>query len=266
MDSRFSGAVERWQELVGQTRDAVRQELVARQLAAHLPSEPEGVRVLDAGCGQGTQALRLAALGYDITGIDPSEKLLAQAEQTADTLGMTGRVSFLLGSLEEIPKEAGTNFDVVCCHGVLMYLPKLNTAVSQLVQLARPGGVISTLTRNRASIAMRAGMMQDWEGAMSGFNARYYHNRAGVESVRADEPGEVIHAFEQLGSKVLDWYGVRLFTDHWDDVPIPDNFEQILAAEERAGKIDPYRQLTSLTHVIAKKNSFMWQNTADSNV
>ncbi|GAA2151988.1 hypothetical protein [Humibacillus xanthopallidus] len=50
-----------WLQRLGNLRNVVRQEVVARQLAPHLPAPP--ATVLDVGAGQGTQALRLAALG-----------------------------------------------------------------------------------------------------------------------------------------------------------------------------------------------------------
>jgi len=55
----------RWVGHLGSVRDLVRQELVARQLAEHLPQPAAGpvLRVLDVGCRQGTQAIRLARLG-----------------------------------------------------------------------------------------------------------------------------------------------------------------------------------------------------------
>src|SRR5919204_2306917 len=68
--------VSRWQQRLGKLRDVVRQELVSRQLAGELPPPPG--RVLDVGCGQGTQALRLARAGYQVTGLDPSDDLLAR--------------------------------------------------------------------------------------------------------------------------------------------------------------------------------------------
>jgi S-adenosylmethionine-dependent methyltransferase len=62
------GCEERWQARLGKLRDVVRQELVARQLAAELPPPP--VRIIDCGGGQGTQALRLARRGYEVTGVE----------------------------------------------------------------------------------------------------------------------------------------------------------------------------------------------------
>jgi hypothetical protein len=45
---------------------------------------------------------------------------------------------------------------------------------------------------------------------------------------------------------------VRLFTDHWGHEAPDDDFTQLLAAEEEAGRRDPYRSLAALTHTIAR--------------
>ncbi|MFI5271077.1 MAG: class I SAM-dependent methyltransferase [Candidatus Saccharimonadales bacterium] len=252
MKSNFSEGVDKWKNKIGLLRDEIRQELVTKQLSEYLPPASEKTTVLDVGCGQGTQAIKLAQSGFQVVGIDPSEELLKIAKESSSQKGLKN-LKFFKGTLEDLPKEVGTDFDVVCCHGVLMYLPDLNESISQLLRLTRPGGIISTLTRNRFDIAMRAGMSRDWQGAIEGFDKRYYNNRVGVSNVRADEPQEVIDALEASGSKLLNWFGVRLFTDHFEDESVPDNFDLILKAEEEAGRRDPYRQLTSLTHVISRK-------------
>ncbi|HTE21789.1 MAG TPA: methyltransferase domain-containing protein [Candidatus Limnocylindria bacterium] len=251
MAEKFSEGVASWQNKLGLVRDAVRQELVSRQLLEHLPSPALDINVLDVGSGQGTQAIHLANLGYAVTGVEPSEELRKIAEQ--DSERTANPVRFLNGTLENMPTEAGSGFDVVCCHGVLMYLPELEASVSRLVSLVRPGGILSVLTRNRASIAMRAGMSQDWLSAIKGFDERYYANRLGINEVRADEPEEVIESLRRNGAELINWFGVRLFTDHWEDQPLPEDFDELVEAEYQAGRRDPYRQLTSLTHVIAQR-------------
>jgi len=133
-----------------------------------------------------------------------------------------------------------------------MYLPSLAETVSALVGAARPGGLVSILTRNRAGIAMRAGMRRDWTAALAGFDARYYTNRLGLESVRADEPTEVQAALAGAGATTVAWYGVRLFSDHWDSEDPPADLDALLAAEEQAGQRDPYRTLAALTHTVAE--------------
>ena len=133
-----------------------------------------------------------------------------------------------------------------------MYLPSLTDCVNALAGTVRPGGLISLLTRNRVSIAMRAGMRRRWTEALDGFDARTYENRVGIEAVRADEPGEVQDVLRAAGADVVAWFGVRLFTDHWEREHPGDDFAELLAAEEEAGRRDPYRSLAALTHTIAR--------------
>ena len=257
-DFVFAPGVARWRQGLGKLRDSVRQELVARQLAEHLPPPTTGSRVavLDAGCGQGTQAIRLARAGYEVHGIDMSEELLsvARAAATRESSEVRQRLRFDQGDLLHLDSGFSGRFDVVCCHGVLMYLPSLQDALAALAATARPGGMLSVLTRNRAGIAMRAGMSRQWTAAVDGFDARYYRNRVGIDDVRADEPEEVRAGMERVGARRSAWYGVRLFTDHYDDAETSQDFAALLSAEAEAGRRDPYRAVAALTHTIAVRS------------
>jgi len=257
----FGPGVAAWREGLGQVRDAVRQELVTRQLADHLPppgsSSSGPVTVLDLGCGQGTQAIRLARAGYQVTGVDRSEELLAVAQDARGTEApdTRDRLRFQRADIGDLDTEFAVAFDVVCCHGVLMYLPSLDDGVAQVAGAARPGGLVSVLTRNRASLAMRAGLFGDWAEARAAFDARYYRNRLGIDQVRADDPDEVAAAIEAAGGRRVAWYGVRLFTDHWGDLDVPDDFADLVEAEAEAGRRDPYRSLAAFTHTIAVRSA-----------
>ena len=250
----FESAVAAWLAGLGLVRDAVRQELVRRQLAVNLPANGEPLRVLDAGCGQGTQAIALAGLGHHVVGIDLSDALLEAARGTAalQPTEVRRRLDFVAGDLLALGDQHMEHYDLVCCHGVAMYLPSLDDTVRALVRACRPHGIVSLLTRNRSGIAMRAGMRGEWAAALEGFDARSYDNRLGVTDVRADEPSEVRAALAAAGAVCTAWYGVRLFTDHWGQEPPGDDFTELLAAEEEAGRRDPYRSLAALTHTIAR--------------
>jgi S-adenosylmethionine-dependent methyltransferase len=244
-----------WRAGLGKVRDAVRQELVARQLAEHLPPPTTvgAVAVLDAGCGQGTQAIRLARAGYQVHGLDLSEELLALAQAAAarESAEVRQRLRFERGDLLHLDSSFSGRFDVVCCHGVLMYLPSLPDGLAALTAAARPGGMLSVLTRNRAGIAMRAGMSGQWTAAIDAFDARHYRNRVGIDNVRADEPEEVRAGMERAGASPSAWYGVRLFTDHYGAAETSQDFAALLDAEAEAGRRDPYRAVAALTHTIA---------------
>jgi SAM-dependent methyltransferase len=253
-EHRFEAGVDLWLSGLAFVRDAVRQELVRRQLSRHLGEAPPSLHVLDVGCGQGTQAIGLARLGHRVVGLDLSERLLdaARAAAGAQPGEVRDRLDFGVGDLLALSNDHVRKYDLVCCHGVAMYLPSLDETVSALAAACRPGGLISLVTRNRAGIAMRAGMIRDWTGAVEGFDARHYRNRLGIDDVRADEPREVQDALARVGAITLEWYGIRLFTDHWAAERPDPHFPQLLAAEEQAGLRDPYRSLAALTHTVAE--------------
>lgn len=144
--SRFAPGVQRWQQTLGQVRNAVRQELVARQIQPHLPLPVVGgepVRVLDAGCGQGTQAIRLARAGYHVAGVDIADDLLDQAttDLSKESPEVQARVQLDRADVLTVGERFPAEFDVVCCHGVVMYLPSLSEAVRALA--GRYGSVVS---------------------------------------------------------------------------------------------------------------------------
>ena len=253
VSARFEPGVRAWIEGVGSVRDAVRQALVSRQLAAHLPDDVGRLEVLDAGCGQGTQAIALARLGHRVTGVDVSEELLAKAERAArkEPAEVCARLGFERADVLALGAARRGCYDVVCCHGVAMYLPSLAELVDQLVAVARSGALVSLLTRNRAGIAMRAGMTGQWSAALEGFDTSHYTNRLGIEQARADDPAEVRTALNAAGADPLGWYGVRLFSDHWDREASTEDLEALIAAEEEAGRRDPYRAVAALTHTLA---------------
>jgi SAM-dependent methyltransferase len=253
-EDRFEGGVEGWLSGLGMVRDVVRQELVSRQVSSHLSASDGPLRVLDAGCGQATQAIALARLGHNVVGIDLSHALLAAARSAAalEPDEVRQRLCFEVGDLLEPDSRHIANYDLVCCHGVAMYLSSLEETVRALVRVTRRGGLISLLTRNRAGIAMRAGMTGKWSEVVEAFDARFYDNRLGIEAVRADEPDEVRAAFHGAGATTVAWYGVRLFTDHWNQERPSAGFPGILAAELEAGRRDPFRSVAALTHTIAR--------------
>ena len=97
--------------------------------------------VLDAGCGTGMMALRIAAQHPNCTvhGIDLSPKMIAVAQQDAETQGLA--VDFRVGSIIDLPYPDGS-FDVVITN--IMYhhldLAEKRQAVSEIARVLKPGG------------------------------------------------------------------------------------------------------------------------------
>ncbi|MEU8395548.1 methyltransferase domain-containing protein [Nonomuraea sp. NPDC048892] len=245
---RFSGAEDRWREGLGTLRDVVRQDLVTRQLAEHLPATP--CRVLDVGSGQGTQALRMAARGHHVTALDASRELLGLLEAGIQPGMRVRTVHAEAERLGELFEPGG--FDAVLCHGVLMYFDDPDPLIAALARRLAPGGLLSLLVRNGDALAMRPGLMRDWAGALRAFEGTGYRNRLGVDA-RADRLDELTERLGAQGLEVRQWYGVRVFSDAVPkDEPVPDDVYDLLAAEEKAGRTDPYRRVAALTHLICQ--------------
>jgi S-adenosylmethionine-dependent methyltransferase len=254
----FTGHEERWQAGLGKLRDVVRQELVARQLTAEL--RPPPVRIIDLGCGQGTQALALARRGYEVTGVDASAELLARFERdrAAEPAEVRARVRVERGLIENWAERSGVSrAEAVLCHGVLMYAADPDPVLRAVAGLTAPGGMASLLVRNGDGLAMRPGLLGNWAAcaqalSISGDSVTYA-NRIGV-TARADRLADLTARLAGHGLDVTAWYGVRVFTDTAPgDAEPPPDLAALLACEERAGRTDPYRQVAALLHVIARR-------------
>lgn len=256
MSIGFAPGEDRWRAGLGTLRQTVRQEIVARQLAAHLPDRPPR-RVLDIGCGQGTQALMLACRGHLVTGLDSSARLLGdfRAALAAEPARVGDRVRLVQAEAGTIADLfAPSAFDAVLCQGVLMYLPDPGPLLDAIARVLAPDGIVSLLVRNGDALAMRPGLLGDWDSAEKSFGATGYVNRIGLNA-RADRLEDLTAALARRRMRVSRWYGVRLFTDlAASDEPVPDaaTLAAILRSEERAGQTDPYRHVAAMLHLIAE--------------
>ena len=254
MAQGFAAGESRWRAGQGTLRQVVRQELVTRQLLGHVAP---GARVLDVGCGQGTQVLELARRGFTVTGLDASQVLLADlAASLAADPSLARRVTVVRGDLFDVASLVGPEpFDVVLCHGVLMYLDEPGPAVAALASVVAPGGLLSLLVRNGDALALRPGLAGDWAAARAAFDGAGYVNRIGVHA-RGDRLSVLAALLGTHGLDVEAWYGVRVLTDLApDDAPLPADLELVLECEELAGRTDPYRGVAALTHVLGRKVS-----------
>lgn len=103
-------------------------------LVEHAPLLPRG-RALDVAMGGGRNAVYLAGLGLEVTGVDASPEAVAAARAAAQKAGV--KLDARLADLEagyEIEKEA---YDVIVCFNYLHrpLLPQIKAGL-------KPGGVI----------------------------------------------------------------------------------------------------------------------------
>jgi ubiquinone/menaquinone biosynthesis C-methylase UbiE len=121
--------------LMGRAHDTFRERVL--ELAA-----PEnGEHLLDAGCGTGLTALRIAARhpGCKVHGIDISPRMIDAARQEAEKQGLA--VEFRVGSITGLSYPDAA-FDVVITNIMFHHLDLVEKrqAVAEVVRVLKPGG------------------------------------------------------------------------------------------------------------------------------
>ncbi len=237
----------------------VRTYVMHQQLLEHVPPPP--APVLDVGGGAGHQSFPLAEAGYDVTLLDSSPAMLDKAQQRLQRLsGEAQRRVTLVQADGHNAEEAvkGRRFAAVLCHGVLGYLEQPEPLVNQLCQCAAAGGIVSIMTGNARAGAVRPALERRWEDALASFDARTEVGVLGVQG-RADTVEELGDLLRSRGVHPLRWYGVWLFVD-WLEFSgaelDPSDSTQVAAAaavELEASRRDPYRQLSRVFHLVARK-------------
>jgi 2-polyprenyl-6-hydroxyphenyl methylase/3-demethylubiquinone-9 3-methyltransferase len=131
-----------------------------RELRAHL-GDPEGLSILDVGCGGGLLAEELAGAGADVIGVDPSEGSLSAAREHAQAGGLD--IDYRSGVAEALPVEDGWADAVVCCD-VLEHVDDVGKAVAEAARVLRPGALYlyDTINRTRRSKVLMIKLFQEW--------------------------------------------------------------------------------------------------------
>ena len=230
----------------------IRFELVTRALLMHLPGPAQ--KVIDIGGGFGQQAIMLARAGHSVLVLDKDPAMLAMAAEASasEPAEVGARISFMQGDGQDAVRLAGQDFDLACCHSVLMYQADPAPMLQALVDAVRPGGLVSILSLNRDAAAMRSGLQGRWRETLASLemgrdmDGRYAPS---LELARS----EISAMLEERGACCKQWYGVGVFTDHLSGILEVDDLEEVILAEWHAGRRDPYRQVARCFHLVAER-------------
>ncbi len=107
------------------------------------------LKILDCGCGIGTQALGLAGLGYKVTGVDISAGSIVRACREAQQRGLT--ICFTQGDLGDLDQVSGEFDVVIAIDNVLPHLvsdTELRAALKSIARKLAPDGVFLASVRD----------------------------------------------------------------------------------------------------------------------
>lgn len=114
---------------------------------------PEGrpLKLLDIGCDDGTFALRLKSLGYDVTGLEISRAGVAQTRKKG--------IKAFVGSAEKSFPVAKGSFDAAYAGDIIEHLYDTDFFIEEVMTALKQGGIFVVTTPNLASLSNRVRLL-----------------------------------------------------------------------------------------------------------
>jgi ubiquinone/menaquinone biosynthesis C-methylase UbiE len=153
-----------------------------------------GLRVLEIGCGCGSEAERFARAAAQYTAVDLTNAAVSLTQRRFELAGLPGQ--FLQGDAENLP-FANACFDLVYSHGVLHHTPDTARAIQEVNRVLRPGGraVIMLYYRNSFNYQINLRIVRRFRAHLlkskAGFRLAQLIGRNSVKELRRH--AELIH-------------------------------------------------------------------------
>jgi ubiquinone/menaquinone biosynthesis C-methylase UbiE len=123
----------------------------------HIPGFAEfprwaGKRVLEVGCGIGTDTIGFARAGARVTAVDLSPKSLELAQRRAEVYGLGDQIRFFCGNAEELDQAVPVEpYDLVYSFGVIHHTPHPDRAIEQIKRFMASDGELRLMVYSRVS-------------------------------------------------------------------------------------------------------------------
>ena len=96
--------------------------------------------MLNVGCGPGTEALVLADMGFNVTGLDFSANMVEVARCNSEKYGV--KYDVVQGDAMDLPFE-DDSFDFIASNYALWAIPDPEKAMKEWLRVLRPGGRVA---------------------------------------------------------------------------------------------------------------------------
>jgi 2-polyprenyl-3-methyl-5-hydroxy-6-metoxy-1,4-benzoquinol methylase len=145
MNNCWQASAEAWIADMGEHGDFGRRYVLDPiMLPRALARSPK--KALDVGCGEGRFCRMLKRHGVDVTGIDPTPKLI-DAARARDAEG-----TYLEVPVEQLPFH-DSSFDLLVSYLMLIDIPDIQVAIHEMVRVLKPGGALLIANLNSFNTA-----------------------------------------------------------------------------------------------------------------
>jgi ubiquinone/menaquinone biosynthesis C-methylase UbiE len=151
-----------------------------------------GLRVLEIGCGCGSEAERFARAGAHYTAVDLTNAAVSITQRRFQLAKLKGR--FVQGDAENLPFADGS-FDLVYSHGVLHHTPDTPRTIREVHRVLAPGGRAVIMLYYRDSFNYHVNL-----GLVRRFRAHLLRTELGIKLARTiwREPEEHLRRHAEL--------------------------------------------------------------------
>ncbi|HYL72602.1 MAG TPA: class I SAM-dependent methyltransferase [Bryobacteraceae bacterium] len=184
----------------------------------------KGKKVLEIGCGIGTDTINFARHGARVTAVDLTENSLQVARQRAKVFGLDDQIRFVQANAERLSDSLPVEtFDLIYSFGVIHHTPHPEKVLEQLRKYAGPNTMLKVMVYYRWSwkvlwIVTTYGKCQFWK-----------LNRLIADYSEAETGCPVTYSYSRSGGrKWLEDHGFRVtdvFADHIFPYVIPEYVE-----------------------------------------
>jgi 2-polyprenyl-3-methyl-5-hydroxy-6-metoxy-1,4-benzoquinol methylase len=112
----------------------------------------KGKKVLEIGCGIGTDTMSFARAGAHVTAVDLTPKSLEVARQRAKVFGFEDRVKFIQANAEKLSESVPVEpYDLVYSFGVIHHTPHPERVLDEIRKYIKPESTVKIMVYNRWS-------------------------------------------------------------------------------------------------------------------
>jgi SAM-dependent methyltransferase len=154
-------------------------QFVAEELAALPPG-----RAVDLACGEGRNAIWLAARGWDVTAVDYSQVALDKGRRLAEAHELTGRVAW--ERADATAWAADDTYDLAVVAYLQLAASQRREAVRRAFAALRPGGTLLLVAHDSTNLAEGTGGPQDPAVLMTAENVLADLRGEDLEVLRAE--------------------------------------------------------------------------------
>jgi 2-polyprenyl-3-methyl-5-hydroxy-6-metoxy-1,4-benzoquinol methylase len=192
----------------------------------HIPAFAEfprwaGKKVLEIGCGIGTDTMNFARHGAQVTAVDLSDKSIEMARRRAEVFGLTDRIRFFQGDSEHLSSLVPVErYDLVYSFGVIHHTPHPGAVLDQIRKYMDASSTLKVMVYNRRSYKVAWIILTEGKGAFwreRELTARHSEAQTGCPVTYAYSPAEGREWLESHGFAVDE-----VLVDHVFPYSIPE--------------------------------------------